>query len=306
MRRKTRARSQDGFSLLEMMVSILILIPVMAAALSLFSVGIRQQATEQTSVDANQEARSALEMMSTEIAQAGSHGDRETTTTSPVSPSTNSQEISVADSAGFTVGDFVDVDTGASMETVQLTAVGNGTLSAVFRTAHASGVPVRLFALPFAGGIIPPAGMGADSAATVTTLRFFGDINGNSNILYVEYDYDSANEQITRSMTPVSQSTKNAALPIVRNIKPGTVDFTLYTDGMGIVTSAALKMTVQNTWKSGTKHEETELSTRVLIPSAVAAASLLDELNTYGGVNRFPPTPSRVTAWASQYEYDGQ
>jgi Tfp pilus assembly protein PilW len=304
MELESRIRSQDGFSLIELMVSILILIPVMAAALSLFSVGVRQQASEQTSVDANQEARSGLEMMSMEIAQAGSHGDRSTVTTSSVSASTSPQAVSVAASAGFTAGDWVDVDTGSNLETVQLTAVGDGTLSAVFRVAHASGVPVRLFALPFINGIIPPPGLGADSSAAVTTLRFFGDMVGDSNLYYVEYSYDSDNNQITRSMTPITQSAKNEALPIVRNVKPGTVGFTLYTNGLGIVNSAAIKMTVQNTWKSGTKYHETELSTRVVIPSAAAASTLLEELHAYGGVNRFTATPSRVTTWAGQYEYE--
>lgn len=306
MERESRIRSQDGFSLIELMVAILIVIPVMAAALSLFSVGVRQQASEQTSVEANQEARAGLEMMTMEIAQAGSHGDRSTVTASAVSASTTPQAVSVADATGFTVGDWVDVDTGANLETVQITAVGSSTLSAVFRMAHASGVPVRLFALPFLNGVIPPAGLGVNSSAAVTTLRFFGDMNGDGNLYYVEYNYDNANNRITRSMTPITQTSKNAALPIVTNVKPGSVDFTLYTNGLGVVTSAAVKMTVQNTWKSGSKYQETELSTRVLIPSAAAASTLLEELHAFGGVNRFTPTPSRVAAWAGQYEYEAE
>ena len=304
MKQTTQIRGADGFSLIELLISMLVLIPVMGAAVSLFSVGTSHHASEQSSVEATQEARSGLDLMSMEIAQAGSHGDRSTVTSSAISPSTAAQAVSVASSAGFTVGDYVDVGTGANRENVQLTAVGDDTLSGVFRVAHAGGVPVRLFALPFLTGVIPPAGLGAESSATVTTIRFFGDMVGDSNLFYVEYRYDIENEQITRSMTPITQTTKNPALPIVRNIKPGTVDFTLYTDHWGTVTAAGFRMTVQNTWKTGSKLQETALSTRVSIPSAVAASVLMSELQTYGGVNRLPPTPSQVTTWANEYDVE--
>ena len=302
MKLKSRIRVEDGFSFIELLVAMLVLIPVMGAALSLFSVGTNHHASEQSSVEAIQEARSGLDLMSMEIAQAGSHGDRATVTGAAISPSTSPQMVSVTSSAGFTVGDYVDVGSGTSRENVKVTAVGDNSISAVFRVAHASGVPVRLFALPYLTGVMPPAGLGPDSSATVTTLRFFGDMNGDSNLYYVEYSYDSENKQITRSMTPITQTSKNPALPIVRNIKPDTVEFAVYTDHMGTVTSAGLRMTVQNTWKTVDKYQETALSTRVLIPSAVAASDLMSELEIYGGVNKLPPTPPQVTTWANQYE----
>ncbi len=299
MERKILIRNEHGFSLVELLVSMLVLIPVMGAAISLFSLGTEHHASEQSSVEATQEARAGLDMMSMEIAQAGSHGDRSTTTGAAISPSANPQTVAVASSAGLNAGDWVDVDTGANHELVEITATGSNTISAVFRRAHANGVPVRLFALPYPAGVIPPLGLGPNSSATVTTIRFFGDINGDSNLFYVEYSYDSANAQITRSMTPITQTSKNPALPIVRNIVPGTVNFSLYTDNLGAVTSAAVKMTVRNTWKTGSKYQETALSTRVLIPSAVAASALMAELRTFGGVNRLPPTPPQITAWAN-------
>ncbi len=97
----TRIGLRDGFSLLEMMVSILVLTPVMGAALTLFSVGVNQQSSEQSSVEAIQEARSGLDMMTMEIAQAGAHGDRSTTTTSSISASTTAQAVNVGSCAVF-------------------------------------------------------------------------------------------------------------------------------------------------------------------------------------------------------------
>ncbi len=294
-----RSLQEAGFSLIELLVAMLILIPIMGAAMSIFSLGVRQHSSEQSSVEANQEARAALDLMTMEIAQAGSHRDYSTVSTSSVSP--GSTMLSVASATGFCVGDFVDVDTGSNLETVQVTAVSNNSISANFRQSHDSGVPVRLFAFPFLNGVLPPAGLGANSSASVTTIRFFGDLHGDGNLQYVEYTYDSDNNQITRSMTPVAQSSKNPALPLVRNLKPGSVEFRLYTDNLGIVTSVSIKMTVRNIVKTGNGYEETALSSRVLIPSAAAASALLYDVRRYGGIEKFPSTPTQVTEWAGSY-----
>jgi Tfp pilus assembly protein PilW len=300
MKHITGLKLEHGFTMTDLLISIVILIPIMGAAVSLFSTGAEQQASEQNSIDANQEARSALQMMSTEIAQAGSHGDVSTVTTGSVSASSSAQALSVASTAGLTVGDWVDVDYGADHEMVQITAIGNNSISGVFRTGHTSGKPVRLFAMPFTSGVIPPAGMAASTSSAVTTLRFFGDINSDATLQYVEYNYDSANNQITRSITPVTQSNKNAALPLIRNLKPNSVQFRLNTDARGIVTSVNLAFTVQGTWETAGQVPETELSTKVLIPSAVASSALLYEVRRYGGIDRFPPTPAQVTTWVNQ------
>jgi len=301
MKYAMRHKREDGFSLLEMMVAILILVPIMSAAVSLFSVGVDQHGSEQSSIEANQEARSALDMMTMEIAQAGSHGDRSTTLTSPIAATSSVQTVPVASAAGLYTGDYLDVDTGASRESVKITAVSDNAISGVFRTAHASGAPIRLFALPYVEGVIPPAGLGPNSSVAVSSLRFFGDINSDGNLYYVEYQYDSNSGRILRSMTPITQTAKNSATSLLHNISPNSAQFVLNTDALGVITSIAVSMTVENTWKSGSKYQQTELSSRVSIPSAVAGSALLSENRTYGGINRLPPTPNRVSIWAANY-----
>jgi len=302
MKLSARMKSEIGFSLAEMMISMCILIPAMGAAMSLFSVGANQHATEQSSIDANQEARSAFEMMTTEIAQAASHGDRDTTLAAAINtPSSAPQDATVDSTAGFAVGDYVDVvDPAGTRETVELTAVGTSTLTGVFRSAHPSGASVRLFAVPYPTGLITPAGMAANSSTTVTTLRFFGNIIGDNTVQYVEYAYNAGTNEITRSITPATQTTRNQPVVFVRNVKPNSVQFTLSTDSRGVATSAGIAMTVMNTVRSGSGYQETELASRISIPSAMAASVLLDENLRLGGFNRLPPTPPNVTPWISQ------
>lgn len=291
---------QDGFSLTELLVSLLIMTTIMGAVLSLVTTAVNHHDTEQNAVDMNQGARSGLELMTTEIAQAGSHGDCQTTTTGAITGQAGDQPAGVASTNGLTVGDYVSVDTGDHNELVEITAMGSNSITGSFRASHASGVPVRLFALPYLTGVIPPAGLGSNSSAAVTKLRFFGDVNGDGSLYYVEYTYDAANAQITRSMTPITQATRNAALPIVNNVKPNSASFVLYTDNRGVITSVRLAFVVMATWKTGDRRQETTLSTKVVIPSVVAASDLLYEVTVYGGINRLPPTPAQVTTWAGQ------
>jgi len=295
-----QAKPEHGFSLPELMISLLIFLPIVGATFSLFSVSLGEHNSEQSSAEMTQEARSALEMMTLEISQAGSRRDASTTTSAAVSGSPSEQSISLSSSSGFTPGDYVEIDLGNNNELRQITAVGTSSITGIFSLNHTSGTPVRLYAQPYLAGIIPPVGLGANSSTTTTTLRFFGDINSDGSINYVEYAYNAANAQITRSATPITQVTKNAATPVISNIRADSPQFTLYTDSSGIVTSVGVSFVVTSAWKTGSKYQETPMSSTILIPSAVAGSTLLAEYNKYGGIYRFSPTPSRVTTWASQ------
>jgi len=287
--------------MIELLVSLLILVPIMGAAVSLLSVSVQQHAAEQSSGSAVQEARAGLEMMALEIAQAGSHREVATTLSGNVSALTTVQTHNVGSVTGINAGDMVQVGgVSTPAEDILLTAVGTNSVSGIFRTGHSSGEPVRLFALPFTSGIVAPTGLGASSSTTVTTLRFFGDISGDGVLNYVVYAYDGTNAQITRSMTPVTQASLNTALPLITNVKSGSVGFTLYTDAMGVVTSVGISMVVQNTVRSGGQFQEVALATRVVVPSAVAASNVLYENEILGMDNPIPPTPAKVTTWASQ------
>src|SRR5438034_2306848 len=127
---------------------------------------------------------------------------------------------------------------GAHQETVQLTAVGAGSVSGIFLISHATGEAIRFYSLPYITGIVPPAGLLPNSYVSTTALSFYGDFYGDGNVYYVEYKYDAPNSQITRSITPLSQTSgKNAAQPFIRNVKSAASFFTLYSDNEDAVTS---------------------------------------------------------------------
>jgi prepilin-type N-terminal cleavage/methylation domain-containing protein len=296
-----QSKAEHGFSLPELMISILIFLPVAAATFSLFSVSMGEHNSEQSSAETTQEARSALEMMTEEISQAGTQRDFSTTTSAPVAgSSTSAQSIVLASASGFADGDYVEIGLDGDNELSKITAVGTNSITGIFRYDHASGIPVRLYPYPYLASVIKPAGLAANSSTTATTLRFFGDINSDGTVNYVVYSYSVANAQIMRSSTPITQANPNDPTPLISNIKAGSPQFTLYTDSLGIVTTVEVSFVVTSPWKTGSQYQETPLSSRILIPSAARASVLLAEYNKYGGVYQFPSTPSHVTTWASQ------
>ncbi len=298
MKHIKRSKNEAGFSMTELLVAILILIPAMGAAVSMFSIGTRQQSNEQGSLDVNQEARAGLEMMTREISQAGARREVTTTLTQPVNSSISVQQVNVGTTAGMIVGDFVDIDGGADWESVQITALTATSISGVFTLPHQNNRPVNLNPMPFASGVLPPPGLTPNSTINVQTLRFFGDIDDNGFIDYVEYAYDGAST-ITRSVTPINGAGRGPAYPFIRNVSPGTGQFTVTSNTLGAITSVGISMTVEKAMVENNQKQRTALASRALIPSAVSASALIIELQLYQDVNRLPQTPPQVVTLAS-------
>jgi hypothetical protein len=302
MRYKIEAKSENGFSMTELVVAMLILLPLMGATVGMFSVGTRQQTTEQGSIDVNQDARAGLEMMVREISQAGAHKDVRVTFNGGINDSPNVQTVSVSSSpAGMMAGEWVDVDTGGNLEYVKLTGVGSNSISGIFTKPHADGASIYYFARPYAEGVIPPPEMTPGTPIAVQTLRFFGDINDDSVIEYVEYVYDSTNNQITRLATPVSAASLTGARPFIRNIRPGTALFTLNSNALGIINSVGIAFTVENTAiEQGAQRQFTALASRVLIQSAMVATPLAYQFQQYKDLKGLPSTPSNIVTWVTR------
>jgi hypothetical protein len=86
---------------------------------------------------------------------------------------------------------------GPNRETVPVWSINASvtppTITACFNSSHqlsVPGQPVSLVALGgFANGIVPPSGVANGSTANV--LKMFGDINGDGQMVYVEYTCDT-------------------------------------------------------------------------------------------------------------------
>jgi Tfp pilus assembly protein PilV len=182
-------KKQFGFSLLETMVSLAVLFAVGSIVLSGMGALLRTQGSIANRTEMHGSVRSATELLQQEIGQAGR-----------ISLGTNAANVTLsgpvaAGSSGFTVtsgivypGEVLTVDAGSLQETVTVLTGTTASGTANFGAAHATGAPVSVLGA-FATGIVPPAAAPTSypNGSTPTVLKLYGDINGDGNMVYVEY-----------------------------------------------------------------------------------------------------------------------
>jgi len=132
---------------------------------------------------------------------------------------------------------------GNNSETVRVTALpGGNKITGCFWRNHAVNAPVRALG-GFATGIIPPSGVANPSTATV--LKLHGDINGDGNMMYVEYTCDTTSHNLYRNAMPfdttfANKPTLNDSKVLLSNVlpNPGGIDCFNYQTSTPIVVGA--------------------------------------------------------------------
>jgi prepilin-type N-terminal cleavage/methylation domain-containing protein len=228
MTRTLRTGSQAGFSLPELLISITIFLIVSGVVTQALLQMTNSQRTIWNRTQMHSGVRSATELLQQEVGQAGRISLPYTTTlaTAVVSGTQTvgvKQQIAalpaaaVASVKGIFVGEQLTIDAGEDalgndlQETVAVTAVdtAGNTITATFVHNHAvAPVPVMVLG-GFANGIVPlqPA---FPNGSTPTLLKLFGDINGDGNMVYVEYKCDTAGGNLYRNVMPYDAAAKAA------------------------------------------------------------------------------------------------
>jgi type II secretory pathway pseudopilin PulG len=248
-------KQQAGFTLLETMVSLVILMVVSGIVMSGMLQMMNTQGTIANRTEMHTSVRSATELLTQEIGQAGKislptppAGVVWAMTTGVIVPGDTPIPFPVTfnvtnPATGNPVlfeGERVIVDTGLNRETVQLTCTAgpgqcpftSNAWTATFSNSHLANAPINVQGA-FATGIVPPAAgvlpnpplgyLGYPSTAltegsTGTVLKLYGDINGDGNMVYVEYTCDWANAKgngpiLYRNQMPFDAAAKPAIDP---------------------------------------------------------------------------------------------
>ena len=189
-------KNEFGFSLLETMVSLVVLFAVGGIVMSGMGQLLKTQSSVANRTEMHSSVRSATELLQQEIGQAGriSLGANTALVTlnAAVAGAGAASAFTLTANAGpaplVYAGEALVVDIGPNQETVTLTAGNNATGTANFQFAHAAGAPVSALGA-FAQGIVPPAAAPTNypNGSTGTVLKLYGDINGDGNMVYVEY-----------------------------------------------------------------------------------------------------------------------
>jgi prepilin-type N-terminal cleavage/methylation domain-containing protein len=353
-------KQQAGFTLIEMMVALIVLLAVSGIVMSGMVQMMKTQGTIANRTEMHTSVRSATELLQQEIGQAGKislptppAGTVWAMTTPVVVP----KDIPVTQQVTFNVvsptsglpalfeGEWVTVDTGLSKETVQLTCpAGKGncpftsnTWQATFLFTHTpiTLIPTAVVGVPisvpgaFSTGIVPPqAGVltnppagyqGYPNGSTGTVLKLYGDINGDGNMIYVEYTCDWQNTlgngpMLYRNQMDFDAAAKPAITPSMalltnldakgnpNNQNGGTVPCFTYqvqtkdtinavTNDMVFVTDVAVTLTVDTQNIDAVTHA-VQVETKALLNVSPRNVYQAYEFSQFDYVNRVQITPT--------------
>lgn len=322
-----RLRSEAGFSLAEVLVATGLMLAVSSIVTSALLQMSNHQQTIWNRTEMHSGVRGATELLQQEVGQAG----RVTlpaavtlnTTVVGVSPCAAPITVTVTSTTGMFVGEWLTTFDGDNSETFAVTAIPSATtLTACFTRSHTvvAGSPISIAVLGgFATGIVPPAGIANPS--TANKLKLYGDVNGDGNMVYVEYYCDNGDAgtagsfNLYRNIMPFN--TPAAAKPaltnsmiLLSNVHPNpadtgglarpcfqyqTVPVTVGGTAYTLVLDVAVTLTV---WTQSldpiTKQYQTE--TKALLNVSPRNVGFTWQFAGLAYNNRVQPTPPTVTA----------
>ncbi len=209
MKRESLKRRDAGFSLLEMMISILILLIVSGTAFQALSYYQKNYLSTQIRVDMHSSVRAAIELLSQEIGQAGLLTFKPRTLNADITGGSSPQSVALSDLSDIFAQEKLLIDAGDLQELVTVTAVNASTITGIFSKNHASGAPVT------AAGVFPH-GILTDTDGP--QLQLFGDLYGDGTLVFAQYDCNFATGTFSRSVTPVSAASINPSQVLVSNV----------------------------------------------------------------------------------------
>ena len=308
--------SQAGFSLVELLISMAIFLVISGAVTQALMQMTNSQRTIWNRTQMHSGVRSATELLQQEVGQAGrislpyltTLGDAVIADPAAAQTVGVNQVINtatVASVSGTFVGEQLTIGAGPSQETVTVTSVSTDakTISGVFTIAHAAGTPVMVLGA-FASGLVPLA-PGFPNGSSPNVLKLYGDINGDGNMVYVEYTCDTVAGRLYRNVMPYDAAAKVAPTSsqiLLGNIRPnpdGTGCFTYepnplpVVNGSTYVLDVAITLTAQTLMKDPiTNAFQTE--TKALLNVSPRNVFNVWQLASVGVANRVQPMPLTV------------
>jgi len=204
--------SEGGFTMIELLVSMAVILIVsgiiVGSTIDMTRLG--QKMTNRS--DMHSGVRNATALLQQEVGQAGRVSLPGPVTLAGATGigtftvNVNSAVNANGTPAGMFVGEKLIVGSGATEETVTLTGVGAGTITANFAYAHVALERVAATG-GFSAGVIPTTMM---NGSTGNVLKIVGDVNGDGSMVYVEYTCDLANGRLYRNVMPYDAAAKPA------------------------------------------------------------------------------------------------
>jgi prepilin-type N-terminal cleavage/methylation domain-containing protein len=298
----SRLASDAGFTLVEVMVTTLILLTVSGIVITgvLNMTQVNATVTNRSAMFAG--VRNATALLQQEVGQAG-----RVSLPAPVTISANAAagatQLTVSSAEDMFVGEYLVLGTGSTQETAAISAIGGNvlTFSSAFSNPHLANEPVTVQG-GFQSGVVPQHDKDGNVVANGsgdTTLKIFGDINGSGQMVYVEYTCDLNENVLYRNQMPFDAGAKVAPgveQILVENVQPNPGNapcFTYQEETIGndvFVIGVAITLTVQSEERDPiTKKFQKESKALLNVsPRNVFNAWQMYSLQLY---NRVQPTP---------------
>jgi len=301
---RVEAGENQGFSLVELAISMALLLTLMSSVFFVLAKYQRAYQNEQSGADVLQGARGAMELISQEVGSAGSFSFPTRTFSAAVTGNTNNQQwVTLSSMAGVFArpsstppdGEKLLVDTGANEELVAITNTDSTRVFGVFAKSHAINTPVKALGT-FATGILV--------SSTATQLRVLGDINNDGNPVLVEYTCNTTagTETLSRSVTPIGSAVQPSQV-LLSGLQPnpgGTPCF-LYAPPTSVATTPTVlvrtQVSITLTSRATTPDPETKTyrsmtASQVVTPRNTGLAIFLAANSMANRVQSTPPLPS--------------
>jgi hypothetical protein len=271
--------------------------------------------------------RSATELLQQEVGQAGKISLPGTVTLAAAVAAPGAATVGVrvngavpATMSGFFVGEKLVVDVGGPtpcvpitpcQETVTVTGLDTAgkQITATFVYPHFANTPVNALG-GFGTGIVPPLAGGFPNGSEPSKLKLYGDINGDGQMVYVEYLCDplpGGTGNLYRNVMRYDQAppklAPTAGQVLLSNIQTnpgGTACFTYMPNPLRVnantyVLDVAITLTV-NTQVIDPLTKQFQTETKALLNVSPRNVFNVWQLASAGVIERVQPMPPTVTA----------
>ena len=221
-----RLASEAGFTLIEVMVTTMIMLVVSGVVIGgvLNMTQLNTTVTNRSAMFAG--VRNATALLQQEVGQAGRISLPAAVTVS-ANAAAGATTLTVSSAEDMFVGEYLVIGTGSTQETLAVSAINGNVLTfgTAFSNVHLATEPVAVQGA-FWAGVVPPHnsdGTVNANGSSDTKLKIFGDINGSGRMVYVEYTCDLNANVLYRNQMDFDAGAKVAPgveQILVENVQP--------------------------------------------------------------------------------------
>ena len=200
------SKAEAGFTLIELLISMLVMMIVSGIVVGSTMDLSRLGSSMTNRSDMHSGVRNATALLQQEVGQAGRVSLPAPSALAAPVVVAGVRTVAVTSTAGMFNGERLSIDAGSTEETITLINVdpANSSITADFKVEHLAGVRLAVVG-GFSAGVIPTT---MANGSTGNVLKIIGDINGDGNMVYVEYTCDLAGGRLFRNVMAIDAAVK--------------------------------------------------------------------------------------------------